>query len=103
MTLEIISEWLENFDKKVAKQGKHILLLINDRAAHDTNTQLKNITLRRFPPNALDKNAIFRYEHNKMHQGKYRMKIIHRLLLNAEGLFYDMKSKLNFLNKSILK
>ena len=101
MTSEIYSEWLENFDKEIAKQGKHILLSIDNCAAHNTNIQLKQlhyVILHQMP----DQKYCLDMDLLKWIKEKYRMKIIQWLLLNLElnqSFNFEVKRRLQIFRR----
>ena len=57
MTGEIFEEWISNFDKKMKKEKRNVLLFVDNCPAHppDIKKKLQNVKLMFFPPNATSK------------------------------------------------
>lgn len=79
MTTEIMSSWLKNFDKKMKKQGRKVLLFLDNATSHP-KIELENVRIVFLPPNTtshcqpLDQGIIQNFKI------KYRKFLIRRLL-----------------------
>ena len=51
MTASIFQEWICQFDVKMKKEGKEILLLVDNATSHKTPANLSNIHIHYLPPN----------------------------------------------------
>jgi hypothetical protein len=51
MTAEVFTSWLKDWDKKLGKQSRKILLIVNNAEPHPNLIDLKNNTLEFLPPN----------------------------------------------------
>ena len=49
MTYDLFSSWLNAFNDRMKKEGRHILLFVDNAPSHK-QTELSNITLRFLPP-----------------------------------------------------
>ncbi|GBL55546.1 hypothetical protein AVEN_89607-1 [Araneus ventricosus] len=55
MTAAIFEEWLTNFNKKMAKEGRKVLLVLDNATCHKHQTVLKNVKLLFLSPNMTSK------------------------------------------------
>lgn len=100
MTSEIMSEWLENFDRKMGAQNRKILLFLDNAASHPKHSNLKNIKIHFLHPNCtsisqpLDQGVIKNFKHN------YRTLILKHLLANIEisNTAHDLVKRINVLD-----
>uniref|UniRef100_A0A914VUI6 HTH CENPB-type domain-containing protein n=1 Tax=Plectus sambesii TaxID=2011161 RepID=A0A914VUI6_9BILA len=51
MTGDVFESWLKNWDKKLKKDGRKVLLYIDNCSSHPLHIVLQNITMKFFPPN----------------------------------------------------
>ena len=51
MTRLIFDEWVCAFDKRMKREGRHVLLLLDNATSHSKDLSLTNITLQFLPPN----------------------------------------------------
>lgn len=51
MTTTIFTDWVKKFDSKMAAQGRHILLLLENAPAHPQELELSNVVLQYLPAN----------------------------------------------------
>uniref|UniRef100_A0A914VZL2 HTH CENPB-type domain-containing protein n=1 Tax=Plectus sambesii TaxID=2011161 RepID=A0A914VZL2_9BILA len=51
MTGDVFETWLKNWDKKLKKDGRKVLLYVDNCTSHPPKIDLKNITMNFFPPN----------------------------------------------------
>ncbi|ESO94078.1 hypothetical protein LOTGIDRAFT_83307, partial [Lottia gigantea] len=51
MTSELFADWLISFDRQMKAKGRHVLLLCDNAARHNSNTKLSNVKLYFLPPN----------------------------------------------------
>lgn len=84
MTALIFGEWLLLLDKRMKKEKRKIVLLVDNCSAHNNAPKLDNVELCFFPPNCtsiiqpLDMGII------KNFKVKYRTKLIERVIINLE-------------------
>ena len=51
MTSDIFEDWLRKLDKKFAREGRKVLMLVDNCPAHPKTQNLKAVTLKFLPPN----------------------------------------------------
>lgn len=101
MTMELMKEWLEDFDFKLIKDKRKILLFLDNAGSHPKDSiRLKNIKIIFLPPNCtavcqpLDQGII------KNFKSHYRTLILKSLLVNIEtcGSAYEITKKITLLD-----
>lgn len=86
MTGDIMTEWLQQFDRKIGHQKRKILLFLDNAGSHPQNLKLKNIKILFLPPNTtsicqpLDQGII------KNFKVFYRTFILKHILSRMDGI-----------------
>ncbi|XP_066153045.1 tigger transposable element-derived protein 4-like [Euwallacea fornicatus] len=84
MTVDIMTEWLRDFDRQMGAQKRQILLFLDNACSHPKEINLKNIKLCFLPPNCtsvcqpLDQGIIKNFKFN------YRTLLLKHLLVNID-------------------
>ena len=84
MTCEIFNEWLFGWDRRMMREGRKVLLLIDNCAAHNLNRNYSNIEVQFLPPNTtsvlqpMDQGII------KSFKTHYKSHLLHRLLAEID-------------------
>lgn len=96
MTGQIMTEWLQDLDWKMAKEKRNILLFLDNAGSHPKDVRLNNIKILFLPPNCtsacqpLDQGII------KNFKTYYRSLILKHLLVNIEtaGTAFELIKKI---------
>lgn len=84
MTRELFTEWLLSVDKKMKKEGRNILMIVDNCSAHIVNVRLTNVRLEYLPPNCtsvlqpLDQGII------RSVKAHFRKRLVQRVLINLQ-------------------
>lgn len=94
MTQVLFTQWLSKFDDEMTKEGRKILLIIDNCTAHSVNPTLKSIELLFLPPNTTSKLQPCDQGIIQNLKVKYRKRLIERLIardLNNFSMEIDLK------------
>lgn len=51
MTRALFQEWVDELNERMKKEGRHVLLLLDNASAHRVETPLSNVEIEMLPPN----------------------------------------------------
>ncbi|GBN95759.1 Tigger transposable element-derived protein 6 [Araneus ventricosus] len=77
----IFEEWFTNFDKKMAKEGRNVLLILDNATCHKHQTVYKNVKLLFLPPNMTSKLQPLDHGIIRWFKLEYRQYVLHRQYL----------------------
>lgn len=80
MTSTIFEKWLCDFDKKMTKQGRNVLLLLDNAPCHLCDVQLKSVKLQFLPPNTTSKMQPLDQGIIRCFKLKYRSYVLRKLI-----------------------
>lgn len=93
MTLGIFERWLSNLNSRMKKEGRKILLTLDNAPVHPFDIDLSNVELLYFPPGVtskiqpLDQGIIKSFK--SLYKKKLNIKINNELDLNSSETYFD--------------
>lgn len=84
MNATIFTNWLQDFDDLVGKQKRKVLLFLDNAPVHPPDVDLKNITLKFFPPNTTSKIQPLDQGIIKIFKGFYKKQLVQHIIANAD-------------------
>lgn len=86
MTSEIFEEWVKNLDKKMKNEGRNILLIIDNCAAHPPEIKnLEAVKMEFLPPNVTSALQPMNQGVIKCFKRNYRKKLVNEILISLEA------------------
>lgn len=84
MTSSIFEEWLMDFDKKMKREGRNVLLILDNATCHKHEATLKNVKLLFLPPNVTSKLQPLDHGVIKWFKVEYRRQVLRCIIARME-------------------
>lgn len=82
MMRELFSEWLLKVDDQMQKEGRKILMIVDNCSAHLVDFRLTNVCLEFLPPNCTSLHQPLDQGIIKSVKSHFRRRLVQRLLIN---------------------
>jgi len=79
----MFTKWLRDFDDLMGKENRKVLLFLDNAPVHPPDVELKNITMKFFPPNTTSKIQPLDQGLIKVFKTFYRKQLVQHLIANA--------------------
>lgn len=84
MTRDLFAEWLSELDRDMHKQGRRVLLVVDNCSAHHVQASLTAVTLLFLPPNTTSKVQPLDLGIIRAFKAYYRRRVVERMLIAVD-------------------